>query len=122
MVFRSRALTQLDRCVSRPAPCRRLGDEFAIARRSRIAGQCGLAALTRPCNHNNPHVLEHTEHQFGGKAGKERVIGIFPTGWKLRLLGIKIAFCFGSLTRLIQNRTWEVPGLSARGGAAPAWV
>ena len=43
------------------------------------------------CNNNNRRVLERAEHQFGRKARKERVIGIVPAGWKLRLIRIKVA-------------------------------
>jgi hypothetical protein len=48
----------------------------------------GLAALARPRNHDDRRVLERGSHQFGGKAGKERVIGIVHAGWQLRLVRI----------------------------------
>jgi hypothetical protein len=37
-------------------------------------------ALARPRNHNDRRVLERGGHQFGGKARKERVIGIVHAG------------------------------------------
>ena len=63
------------------------GDEFAIAR-DQIADQGGLAALARPRNHDDRRVLERGGHQFGGKARKERVIGIVHAGWRVRLIRI----------------------------------
>jgi hypothetical protein len=40
----------------------------------------GLAALARPRNHNDRRVLERGGNQFGGKARKQRVIGIVDAG------------------------------------------
>jgi hypothetical protein len=55
------------------------GDEFAIAS-DQIADPGGLAALARPRNHNDRRVLERGGNQFGGKARKQRVIGIVDAG------------------------------------------
>ena len=55
------------------------GDEFAIAS-DQIADPGGLAALARPRNHNDRRVLERVGNQFGGKARKQRVIGIVDAG------------------------------------------
>ncbi len=50
--------------------------------------------------------LSAVGHQFGGKARKERVIGIVHAGWRLRLIridgsSIKELFAHGNWERLI---------------------
>ena len=73
----------MDRRVLQAALVVVRGDEFAIAR-DQIADQCGLAALTRPRNHDHRRVLERGGHQFGGQTREERVISIVHAGWRLR--------------------------------------